>query len=94
MDEAVLQCARLGGLICKIALFIRPNKLPPTMVSPSRKSTSPAKRKPAVIDSNAEERALKVFNRLIAKAAPRATRETAAALNRFHRGIAAEIRRR
>ncbi|MEO5960671.1 MAG: hypothetical protein ABIZ49_11680 [Opitutaceae bacterium] len=40
-----------------------------------------------------EERALLAFNRLIAKAAPRAARETAAALSRFHRGIAAQIRR-
>ncbi len=63
------------------------------MVSTSLKPTSPTKRKPVGLGLDAEERALKAFNRLIAKAAPRATRETAAALNRFHRGIAAEIRR-
>lgn len=40
-----------------------------------------------------EERSLAAFNRLIAKAAPKAARETAAALQRFHRGIAADIRR-
>ena len=64
------------------------------MVSVAPKSVSPAKRKPRVAQPDAEERSLAEFNRLIAKAAPIATRETAAALNRFHRGIAAEIRSR
>ncbi|MFA6289878.1 MAG: hypothetical protein WC661_21050 [Opitutaceae bacterium] len=40
-----------------------------------------------------EERSLVRLNQLIAKAAPKATRETTAALNRFHRDIAAAIRR-
>lgn len=39
-----------------------------------------------------EDRALREFNRLIAKAAPIARRETATALDRFHRNIAAQIR--
>ena len=40
-----------------------------------------------------EDRSLARLNQLIAKAAPKATRETTAALNRFHRDIAAAIRR-
>ena len=40
-----------------------------------------------------EERSLLAFNRLIARAAPQAARENRAALARFHRGIAAAIRR-
>ena len=64
------------------------------MVSVAPKSVSPAKRKSRATPLDAEERSLAEFNRLIAKAAPIATRETAAALNRFHRGIAAEIRSR
>ena len=40
-----------------------------------------------------EERSLLAFNRLIARAAPRAARETSAALARFRRDIASEIRR-
>ena len=42
---------------------------------------------------DAEERSLLAFNRLIARAAPRAARETSAALARFRRDIASEIRR-
>ena len=63
------------------------------MVANANKSASSAKRKPAATVPDAEERSLLEFNRLIAKAAPRAARETAAALSRFHRGIAAQIRR-
>ena len=64
------------------------------MVSVAPKSVAAVKRKSRVNPQDAEERSLAEFNRLIAKAAPLATRETAAALNRFHRGIAAEIRAR
>lgn len=63
------------------------------MVSVAPKSGSHVKRKSPATAPDAEERSLTEFNRLIAKAAPRAARETAAALNRFRRGIAAEIRR-
>ncbi len=63
------------------------------MVSVTPKSVRPTKRKSPVTTPDAEERSLTEFNRLIAKAAPRAARETAAALNRFRRGIAAKIRR-
>ena len=58
--------------------------------------TNPAKAPraaPRVTGPDAEERALDKFNRLVAKAAPRAARETAAALGRFHRDIATAIRR-
>ena len=64
------------------------------MVSVAPKSVASARRKSRAIPRDAEERSLAEFNRLIAKAAPLAARETAAALNRFHRGIAAEIRAR
>lgn len=55
--------------------------------------THPAKKrshlpKPA----DAEERALQEFNRLIAKSAPRAASENAAARDRFHQEIAKPIR--
>lgn len=63
------------------------------MVSVTPKSVRYAKRKSSASSQDAEDRSLAEFNRLIAKAAPRAARETAAALNRFRRGIAAEIRR-
>jgi hypothetical protein len=63
------------------------------MVSVTPKSLHPVKRKSPGTTPDVEERSLTEFNRLIAKAAPRAARETAAALNRFRRGIAAEIRR-
>jgi hypothetical protein len=62
------------------------------MVAPVKKSAH-SKRTQAVPTSIAEERSLTEFNRLVAKAAPRAARETAAALRRFHRGIAEQIRR-
>ena len=64
------------------------------MVSGASKSVPLTKRKSRATALDAEERSLVEFNRLIAKAAPIATRKTAAALNRFHRGIAAEIRSR
>jgi len=46
-----------------------------------------------VDDDEAEEAALQRLNRLFAKAAPKAARENAAALARFHREIADNIRR-
>ena len=46
-----------------------------------------------VDDDEAEEAALQRLNRLFAKAAPIAARENAAALARFHREIADNIRR-
>lgn len=52
-----------------------------------------ARRGSLAIADAAEERALMRFNRLAAKAAPRAARETAAALARFHRDIALAISR-
>ena len=64
------------------------------MVSSSTKSSSSTKRKRPVVVIDAEERALQSFNRMIAKAAPLAAKKAAAALTRYHRGIAAEIRRR
>lgn len=63
------------------------------MVSVAPKSLRSVKRKSSATTPDAEERSLTEFNRLIAKAAPRAARETAAALNRFRRGIAEQIRR-
>lgn len=63
------------------------------MVATARKSSLSANRGRTAPVADAEERSLAAFNRLIAKAAPRATRETAAALIRFHRGIADQIRR-
>jgi len=46
-----------------------------------------------VDDDEAEEAALQRLNRLFAKAAPIAARKSAAALARFHREIANDIRR-
>jgi hypothetical protein len=57
------------------------------------KSVVPSRSKGRGNAADIEARSLAEFNRLIARAAPRAARETAAALNRFRRGIAAEIRR-
>lgn len=59
------------------------------MVASVKKSVILAARK----SDAAEERQLAGFNRMIAKAAPRVARENAAALSRFHRGIAEQIRR-
>ena len=63
------------------------------MVATVRKPSRVAKHGNSAPAADAEERSLADFNRLIAKAAPRATRETAAALSRFHRGIADQILR-
>lgn len=79
--------------ICKIATPPLPLTLPAIMVANARKSSLSAKRGHTTPAADPEERSLAAFNRLIAKAAPRATRETAAALSRFHRGIADQIRR-
>lgn len=80
-----------GPLSCEIATYLNAHTFGFVMVAPVKKSASPTKRTSTVPISNAEERSLIEFNRLIAKAAPRAARETAAALRRFHRGIADQI---
>jgi hypothetical protein len=63
------------------------------MVANARKSNPSAKQETTMAELAAEERSLLKFNRLIAHAAPRPARETAAALLRFHRDIVAQIRR-
>ncbi len=63
------------------------------MIATLPKPAVPTHRKPRATAAQVEERSLLKFNRLLVQAAPRAARATAAALNRFHRDIAAEIRR-
>ena len=78
---------------CAVATVPNDNTLSSVMVANAKNPAPSLDRRTTLRAEEREERSLAAFNRLIAKAAPRATRETAAALSRFHRGIADQIRR-
>ena len=61
-----------------------------TMVATAKRYSSPKLARP---DDAAEEWALAKLNRMFAKAAPLAARRQKAAMKRFQRELAAEIRR-